>query len=258
VLGDARQLAAPALPSTSGCYKVAVPRCRETPRGGITTPRAGLAQLVEQRFCKPKVGGSSPSTGATFLPIPSTVGIRGLSLLARRDRGEILSVKLIAAVVAMASPAMASAAVRDIPARDLPGEYVVTIDQPGQVNFVDVKNAKQSASGIFDANVYIVEASAMDINGKTSPFQAYNIRYDCASGTMLLDHVDYVDSSFVLIATMLPPADFKPWLVSEMPDLAVAYGFHEVCQSGTSASPRIGQGKPWIALAAAMRSKLSR
>ena len=27
------------------------------------TPRAGLAQLVEQRFCKPKVGGSSPSTG---------------------------------------------------------------------------------------------------------------------------------------------------------------------------------------------------
>ena len=25
--------------------------------------RAGLAQLVEQRFCKPKVGGSSPSSG---------------------------------------------------------------------------------------------------------------------------------------------------------------------------------------------------
>lgn len=25
--------------------------------------KAGLAQLVEQWFCKPKVGGSSPSTG---------------------------------------------------------------------------------------------------------------------------------------------------------------------------------------------------
>jgi hypothetical protein len=26
---------------------------------------AGLAQLVEQRFCKPKVGGSIPSAGTT-------------------------------------------------------------------------------------------------------------------------------------------------------------------------------------------------
>ena len=30
--------------------------------------RAGLAQLVERRFCKPKVGGSSPSTGTTPEP----------------------------------------------------------------------------------------------------------------------------------------------------------------------------------------------
>lgn len=28
---------------------------------------AGLAQLVEQRFCKPKVAGSNPATGTTFL-----------------------------------------------------------------------------------------------------------------------------------------------------------------------------------------------
>lgn len=27
------------------------------------SPAAGLAQLVEQRFCKPWVGGSSPSAG---------------------------------------------------------------------------------------------------------------------------------------------------------------------------------------------------
>src|ERR1700736_17994 len=29
---------------------------------------AGLAQLVEQRFCKAKVAGSSPATGATLWP----------------------------------------------------------------------------------------------------------------------------------------------------------------------------------------------
>ena len=27
--------------------------------------RAGLAQMVEQRFCKPKVAGSIPATGTT-------------------------------------------------------------------------------------------------------------------------------------------------------------------------------------------------
>jgi hypothetical protein len=30
--------------------------------------RAGLAQMVEQRFCKPKVAGSIPATGTTPLP----------------------------------------------------------------------------------------------------------------------------------------------------------------------------------------------
>ena len=29
--------------------------------------RAGLAQMVEQRFCKPKVAGSIPATGTTDL-----------------------------------------------------------------------------------------------------------------------------------------------------------------------------------------------
>ena len=31
--------------------------------------RAGLAQLVEQRFCKPKVAGSIPATGTTQFPV---------------------------------------------------------------------------------------------------------------------------------------------------------------------------------------------
>ena len=34
----------------------------------LSRVRAGLAQLVEQRFCKPKVGGSSPSIGTKFSP----------------------------------------------------------------------------------------------------------------------------------------------------------------------------------------------
>ena len=37
------------------------------PIGAMKAADAGLAQLVEQRFCKPKVGGSSPSPGTTFL-----------------------------------------------------------------------------------------------------------------------------------------------------------------------------------------------
>ena len=41
---------------------------------------AGLAQLVEQRFCKPKVAGSIPATG-TIIPIPIFACNRG------RDHG---------------------------------------------------------------------------------------------------------------------------------------------------------------------------
>jgi hypothetical protein len=37
---------------------------------------AGLAQLVEQRFCKPWVGGSSPSTGTKFLGRSTSRGQR--------------------------------------------------------------------------------------------------------------------------------------------------------------------------------------
>jgi hypothetical protein len=32
---------------------------------GALAPWAGLAQLVEQRFCKPKVAGSIPALGTT-------------------------------------------------------------------------------------------------------------------------------------------------------------------------------------------------
>src|SRR6218665_3400780 len=48
-----------------------------------TPPRAGLAQLVEQRFCKPKVAGSIPATGTMALPMAETnklghrIGTRG-------------------------------------------------------------------------------------------------------------------------------------------------------------------------------------
>lgn len=34
--------------------------------GGINRVCAGIAQLVEQRFCKPLVGGSNPSLGTIF------------------------------------------------------------------------------------------------------------------------------------------------------------------------------------------------
>jgi hypothetical protein len=46
--------------------------------GPALLPRAGagLAQLVEQRFCKPKVGGSSPSTGTNlFNDLPDILDI---------------------------------------------------------------------------------------------------------------------------------------------------------------------------------------
>jgi hypothetical protein len=35
--------------------------------------RAGLAQLVEQRFCKPKVAGSNPASGTALAKSPSMI-----------------------------------------------------------------------------------------------------------------------------------------------------------------------------------------
>ena len=39
-------------------------RCQPATGSGITGRYAGLAQLVEQRFCKAKVAGSNPAAGA--------------------------------------------------------------------------------------------------------------------------------------------------------------------------------------------------
>ncbi len=45
-------------------------------------PRAPVAQWIEQRFPKPRVGGSSPSRGATIVPGKSVAG-RSYSLSGR-------------------------------------------------------------------------------------------------------------------------------------------------------------------------------
>jgi len=163
----------------------------------------------------------------------------------------------VAASACLVLAPAAVAAPRDIPARDLPGEYVATVQEPGQFTFVDVKNAERAEGESVRARVYMVEAKPDDQAGKPSPFQAYSIRYDCAAGSMKLDHVDYVDADFGLIATLMAPPDFQAWPVSEKPDLADAWGFYEICPTGKAGRPRMGQGKTWLAIAAAARAKLS-
>ena len=162
-----------------------------------------------------------------------------------------------AALALTAAPAIVVAAPRDIPNRAAPGAYVATVQEPAQFTFVDVMNVSRPANGQVTAHVYMVEAAGQDINGQASPFQAYQITYDCVAGAMHLDQVDYVNEGFGLIATLAPPPDFKAWSISDKPDLAVAYGFHEICDPGRSRAPRLGRGEPWTALAASMRSKLA-
>jgi hypothetical protein len=181
--------------------------------------------------------------------------------LARHDLGRDMGTNFISGIAAFAilglAPSIAPADVRDIPHRDLPGEYVVTVSHPQQSTFVDIKNVEHSADGTLAAYVYMIQPVGQDIGGKVFPFQAYLIKYNCEAGSMLLEHIDYIDGSFGLIGTMMAPADFKAWLVSEHPELATVYGFTELCQSGNSTTARIGQGEPWVALALSMRSKLS-
>lgn len=112
-------------------------------------------------------------------------------------------------IVLVALPTIAPAQVRDIPNRDLAGEYVVTVQEAAQSTFVDVRNVDRAASGTVTAHIYMVEATPQDINGKASPFQAYQVTYDCAAGSMHPDHIDYVDGGFGLIATMMSPARFQ-------------------------------------------------
>ena len=164
---------------------------------------------------------------------------------------------LLTLIVLVAPPTVVAAQVRDIPNRSLAGEYVVTVQEPAQSTFIDVRNVDRATSGTLTTHIYMVEATPADVNGKTSPFQAYQITYDCVAGSMHLDNIDYVDGSFGLIATMTPPPDFKAWSIGEKPDLVVPRGFREVCHSGQSSGPRIGRGRPWTELAASMRSKLS-
>ena len=47
-----------------------VPPRRPRPSGSRLSFRAGLAQSVEQRFCKPKVAGSIPAAGTSLFLAP--------------------------------------------------------------------------------------------------------------------------------------------------------------------------------------------
>src|SRR5258706_16018597 len=47
---------------------------------------AGLAQLVEQRFCKPKVAGSSPASGTILRATHASAGAAARRRYARRKR----------------------------------------------------------------------------------------------------------------------------------------------------------------------------
>ena len=49
-------------PRIAFAAKLTIPDCARAGLG-LNARHAGIAQLVEQRFCKPKVGGSSPSAG---------------------------------------------------------------------------------------------------------------------------------------------------------------------------------------------------
>lgn len=75
--------------------------------------RAGLAQLVEQRFCKPKVAGSNPASGTTRLQVIAAVGrlayvARMLSTLLRLAL--LIALAVMPMGMATASPAPSGSA----------------------------------------------------------------------------------------------------------------------------------------------------